>query len=140
MRIRKLSVVLIAISAALLLLLLSSVAKASESNQETKMTFNQPVEVPGRVLPAGTYDFSLLNSPSDRQIVEIRSKDDMHLLALVMTQPVERSQPAGHTKITLEKVGANQPEAIQTWFYPGDLTGHEFIYPDSQHPASALGK
>jgi Protein of unknown function (DUF2911) len=141
MRMRKLSVVLIAISAALLLLLLGSVAKADEANKETKIIFNRPVEIPGHVLPAGTYDFSLVNSPSDRQIVEIRSKDDMHLLALVMTEPVQQSQPANHTKITLEQRGTDQLEAIHAWFYPGDVIGHEFIYPDSSHtPAPALGK
>jgi len=141
MQMRKLSVLLIAIGAALLLVLLSSVAKADQDNEETKVTFNQPVEVPGCVLPAGTYDFSLVNSPSDRQIVEIRSKNDMHLLALVMTDPVTRPVPANHTKITFEKRGTDQPKAIKDWFYPGDMTGHEFLYPGSSHaPEAALGK
>jgi hypothetical protein len=138
---RKLSVVLIAICAAVLLLLLSEVAKGDENNKETKITFNGPVEVPGHVLPAGTYDFSLVRSASDRDIVEIRSNDGMHLLAIVMTDPVQNSEPSNHTKITFERRGASQPEAIKDWFYPGDDTGRQFIYPaaSSTHEA-ALGK
>lgn len=136
MQMRKLSVVLVAICA-VLLLLLSSVAKADEYNKETVVTFNQPVEVPGHVLPAGTYDFSLVNSPSDRDIVEIRLKDDMHLLALVMTDPVVCSQSANHTRIAFEQRGANQAKAIKDWFYPGENTGREFIYPSSTVPNPA---
>lgn len=133
MLMRKLSVLLVAICAALLLLLLSSAAKADEYNKETRVTFTQPVEVPGHVLPAGTYDFSLASSPSDREIVAIRTKDDMHLLALVMTEPVVRSHPANHTKFTFERRGTNQPKAIKDWFYPGDATGWQFVYPGSSH-------
>jgi hypothetical protein len=44
---------------------------ADEWNQATKLTFSGPVEVPGRVLPAGTYWFSLMNDDSDRNIVQI---------------------------------------------------------------------
>jgi hypothetical protein len=133
MQTRKLSVLLVAICAALLLLLLSSAAKADEYNKETRVTFKQPVEVPGHVLPAGTYDFSLASSPSDREIVAIRSKDDVHPLALVMTGPVVRSQPTNHTKFTFEQRGEHQPEAIKDWFYPGDTTGWQFVYPGSSH-------
>lgn len=68
---------------------------------------------------------------------EIRLKDDMHLLALVMTDPVVRSQSANHTRITFEQRGANQAKAIKDWFYPGDNTGREFIYPSSTVPNPA---
>jgi hypothetical protein len=34
-------------------------ARADQSNQDTKVTFSQPVQIPGRVLPAGTYWFEL---------------------------------------------------------------------------------
>ena len=34
-------------------------ARADQSNQATKVTFSQPVQIPGRVLPAGTYWFEL---------------------------------------------------------------------------------
>jgi hypothetical protein len=46
-------------------------AKADVWNQQTKVTFSQPVEVPGgRTLPAGTYWCVLANSVTDRNIVK----------------------------------------------------------------------
>ena len=52
-------------------------ARADEWNRKTTMTFSGPVEIPGvhlkgwSVLPAGTYVFKILNSQSDRHIVQI---------------------------------------------------------------------
>jgi hypothetical protein len=40
--------------------------KADEWNKKTIVTFDQDVEIPGWVLPAGTYVFKLLNSGSSR--------------------------------------------------------------------------
>jgi hypothetical protein len=54
---------------------LSSVARADEWNKRTVLTFSQPVEIPGRVLPAGTYTFMLADSMSDRHIVQIFNAD-----------------------------------------------------------------
>jgi hypothetical protein len=56
------------------------VAKADEWNKETVVTFSESVEVPGKDLPAGTYVFKLVDSDSDRSIVEIFTKDEEHLL------------------------------------------------------------
>src|SRR5690242_21128649 len=46
-------------------------ASADEWNKKTKVTFTEPIEVPGMVLPAGTYTFALADSLSDRNIVQI---------------------------------------------------------------------
>jgi len=35
------------------------VARASDQDQASKLTFNKAVQIPGRVLPAGTYWFVL---------------------------------------------------------------------------------
>jgi len=51
-------------------------ARASERDQKTVLTFSGPVEIPGQVLPAGTYVFKLLDSGSNRHIVQIFSKDE----------------------------------------------------------------
>jgi len=44
-------------------------AWADGRNQKTVFSFTNPVEIPGQVLPAGTYVFKLLDSPSNRHIV-----------------------------------------------------------------------
>ena len=57
-------------------------AKADDWNRKTVITFSGPVEIPGvhlagwGVLPAGTYVFKILDSQSDRHIVQIFSKDE----------------------------------------------------------------
>src|SRR5712691_1432221 len=102
---------------------------ADEYNQATKLTFNEPVEIPGQVLTAGTYWFTLMDSPSDRNIVQIWNEDRSQLVATVLTISDYRLQPADKAIINFEERPADQPEAIQAWFYPGENFGHEFVYP-----------
>lgn len=103
-------------------------AKADEWNKRTVVTFSAPVEIPGRVLPAGTYTMMLLDSQSDRDIVQFFNKDGMHLIDTVLAIPDYRLTPTGHTVITFEERAAGAPQAVKTWFYPGDLYGQEFVY------------
>lgn len=44
-------------------------AHADEDNQSTSISFSEAVQVPGRILPAGTYQFVLANSAANRDIV-----------------------------------------------------------------------
>jgi hypothetical protein len=103
-------------------------AHADEWNQETILNFSQPVAIPGQVLPAGTYRFILADSVSNRQIVQIFSSDWSKLYATLFTVASERQEPTGETAIRFAERPSDQPEAITTWFYPGEITGHEFIY------------
>jgi hypothetical protein len=103
-------------------------ANADEWNQETIVTFSQPVAIPGQVLPAGTYRFILADSVSNRQIVQIFSSDWSKLYATLFTVPNERREPTGEAAIRVAEPASDRPEAIITWFYPGEITGHEFIY------------
>lgn len=104
-------------------------AKADEWNQRTNVTFSGPVEIPGKVLPAGTYEFKLMDSQSDRNIVQVFSKDQRHLYGTFLTIPDYHLKPAGKTVITFEERSSGTPEAVKAWFYPGDNYGHEFVYP-----------
>lgn len=103
-------------------------AKADEWNKKTIVTVNAPVELPGVVLPAGTYVFQLLDSPSDRDIVEVFNQDESHIYATIMAISEYRLEPTNETIITLEERPKDSPEAIKEWFYPGDLNGLEFVY------------
>ena len=54
-------------------------AHADESNQATAVTFNQPVQIPGQLLPAGTYVFKLANRDTDQSVVQIfNAKQSTH--------------------------------------------------------------
>jgi hypothetical protein len=104
-------------------------ARADEANQATKVTFDQPVQIPGRVLPAGTYWFILPQDVTQHYLVRIFSSDRTMLYATLFTINAERPKPTDHTGFTFAERGSAQPQAIATWFYPGDSTGHEFLYP-----------
>lgn len=103
--------------------------KASDFDESTRMTFSQPIEIPGQVLPAGTYVFKLADSISDRHIVEIWNKDQTHLYATILAIPDFRMLPTGTTVIKFEERTAGAPEAVRAWFYPGEQFGQEFVYP-----------
>jgi hypothetical protein len=106
------------------------VARADEFNQQTKLTFNQPVEIPGRVLPAGTYWFVLVEDTTNRGLVRVFSSDWKTLYATEMTVNTERQEPAADvTILKIAERGSAEHQAVLTWFYPGETIGHEFLYP-----------
>lgn len=110
-------------------LVLAPRLKADAWNERTTVSFNEPVEIPGQVLPAGTYVFKLMDSQSDRNIVQIFNKAENHVYATILAIPDYRLKPTGKTVITFEERAADSPQAIKAWFYPGDNYGQEFVYP-----------
>jgi len=113
----------------LLSLGLARVATSDEWDKKTIVTTNAPIEVPGKALPAGTYVFKLLDSPSNRNIVQIFDKDEKHLLATVLAIPNYRLEPADKPLLQFEERPSGTPEALKAIFYPGDNYGQEFVYP-----------
>ncbi len=112
-----------------MLAMMSPLAKADVWDQKTDITFGQPVEIPGQVLPPGTYVFKLMDSLADRNIVEVFNKDETHLYGTFLAIPDYRLHPTGKPIITFEERASGAPEAVRAWFYPGDTFGHEFVYP-----------
>jgi len=106
--------------------------RADEWDKTTKVTFSDPVQVPGKVLQAGTYVFRLLDDQANRHIVQIYNEDHTSLITTVMAIPNERLQPTDKTVLLYDERPADQPMALAAWFYPGDNTGQEFVYPKSQ--------
>ena len=107
-------------------------ARANQWDQMTKITFAQPIEIPGRVLPAGTYWFILLPNDADRDVVQVFSEDWSHLYATLQTIPVDRQQAKDKTETKLAERPYDQPGALLDWYYPGFLAGHEFLYSSKQ--------
>src|SRR4051794_28382687 len=122
----------LAFSVSVLVMMFSNPASAQFPSKKTTVTFSAPVEIPGvgaQVLPAGTYVFRLLDSDSDRHIVQIFNKDMSHLYATVLAIPNYRLKATDHTVMTFAERAAGDPKAIRAWFYPGDNWGQEFAYP-----------
>ena len=118
-------------SVGLLGIALSSSARADEWNKKTVMTVNEPFQVPNKVLPAGTYVIKLLNSQSDRHIVQIFNADETQIQTTILAIPNYRLQPTGKTVFSFWETPPGQPKALRAWFYPGDNFGQEFAYPKS---------
>jgi hypothetical protein len=121
-------------------LIAAPAVRADESDQATRVTFSQPVQIPGRVLPAGTYVFVLPSDANEHYLVHIFNADRTALYATVFTISAERQQVTSNTTFTFADRGSAGPEAIVTWFYPGDTTGHEFLYPRQERKELASAK
>jgi len=94
----------IGLTASLFGVLTVSAARADEWNKRTIVTFNQPVEVAGHVLPPGSYVFQLADSSVDRHIVQIFSADGRTLIATVLTIPDYRLTPTDEAVMKFSEV------------------------------------
>lgn len=117
---------------ALILLLLGAAfapgARADQWDKKTIVTFSEDVQIPGQVLPAGTYVFRLADTISDRHIVQIWNGDEDQLVAMLMTIPNTRFETPEKSIFEFEERPSDSPQAIKVWYYPGNSTGEEFVY------------
>ena len=118
--------------------ILTPTASADDWNRKTEVTFSGPVEIPGvhlsgwAVLPAGTYVFKILDSQSDRHIVQIFDKNETTIYATILAIPNFRLKATDKTVMTFRERPAGEPEALRAWFYPGMNWGEEFVYPKAR--------
>jgi hypothetical protein len=129
---RFLKAVIVGLTLSLLAGMFFNSAQADQWNKKTNLTFSQPIEVPGRVLPAGTYVFKLFDSASYRHIVQIWNEDETQLITTILAIPNYRLEPTGRTVIKFGERPGDSPETLRAWFYPGDNFGQEFVYPKAR--------
>ncbi len=106
-------------------------ARADEYDKKTILTFSGAVQIPGRTLPAGSYVFKLADT-SDRHIVRVFDKSEKTLIATLMAVPNQRMEVTDKPVVMFSERPAGSPQAIKVWYYPGEHTGNEFIYPKRQ--------
>jgi hypothetical protein len=124
MLIRKvLSILCLALATAILV----PVLHADQANQATKVTFSQPVQIPGKILPAGSYWIQLART-GDPDVVQIFSEQH-ELIATLFTITRERPEQTEPAAVVLANPGDGKAQAIVAWFYPNRTEGHEFLYP-----------
>jgi LPXTG-motif cell wall-anchored protein len=107
-------------------------ANADEWNKRTILTVNQTIQVRDTVLQPGQYVLQLLNSNSERHVVQIFNRDQSRIIGTVLAVPRQRVQPTGDSQFTFWETPDGYAKAMRSWFYPGDSFGQEFPYP--QHP------
>ena len=115
-------------------------ARADENDQATKLTFSQPVQIPGHVLPTGTYWFKLTNTQFSRNIVQIYNSNRSTVIATVVTVDTQSATIPDQTAITFAAREPMQPQTLVSWFYPGESTGHEFVYANQEEQKLAQVK
>ena len=124
--------------AAALAALTTASARGDDFNKKTFLTFSGPVQIPGTTLPAGTYVFQLADLESNRHVVQIFGKEDGKLIATFLTIPDTKLVPPSNPVVMFEERPRGMPQAIKAWWYPGDTTGDEFVYP--KHQAREIAK
>ena len=107
-------------------------ANADEWNKKTILTVDQTIQVKDTVLEPGKYVLRLLNSESDRHIVQIFNGDQTHLIDTILAIPAERTTLTSNSQFTFWETPPGTAKAMRAWYYPGDNMGQEFPYP--QHP------
>jgi hypothetical protein len=131
----KFKVAAMMILVSVLALALPRSTKADAYNKKTFVTFNVPVEIPGvgaQVLPPGKYVIRLVDSLSNRDIVQILNEDETHVYATILAIPNYRLKVTDDTVMKFAERTAGAPQAIKAWFYPGNTFGQEFVYPKAQ--------
>jgi hypothetical protein len=110
----------------------AGIVTADQWDKKTVITIDEPVQLPNATLQPGTYVMKLHDSPSDRHVVQVFSKDEKHLVTTILAIPNMRLHPTGKSVFAFWEVPAGQPKALRAWFYPGDNFGQEFAYPKEQ--------
>jgi hypothetical protein len=116
--------------AALLAIAFPAPAQADPFNEKTILTFSGPVGLPGISLPAGTYVFRLADPDGDRSVVQVFNREGTVCYGTFLTLPDTELNAVDRPAVTFEERASTTPEAVRTWFYPGNETGREFTYPE----------
>jgi hypothetical protein len=103
-------------------------ARANEWDKKTLLTVNEPIQVPNKILAPGHYVIKLLNSSGNRNIVQIFTEHEFHLIVTVFAVPSHR-ELSDKNVFTFWETPPGVAKALRAWFYQGDEYGQEFVYP-----------
>ena len=104
---------------------------AQPADKRTIFTFSAPVAVPDATLPPGKYLFRLADSAS-RNVIQVLTADGKQPRAQFFAMRSTRPEPAKEPEVRFMETAAGMPLAIRAWWYPGERTGYEFVYPKDQ--------
>jgi hypothetical protein len=100
--------------------------KADERNKKTIVKIDESMDVQGTILPAGSYVFKVLDSPVDRYTVQIFNLKENHVFATIFATRAYRLKDTADSDFKFYDVVDGKPQALRTWFYPGDNFGFRF--------------
>jgi hypothetical protein len=123
--------VCLACAVAVLTCLMAGAAFAQNRDKRTFFTFTEPVRMPGITLGSGTYLFRLADV-TDRNVVQVLNADGSQLYGTFFAIPASRPTTPEKPEVRFMETPASTAPPIHTWWYPGDTTGFEFIYPKKE--------
>jgi hypothetical protein len=124
---------------AVLACLMEANGSAQTYDRRTVFTFSGPVALPGVTLPTGQYIFRLADPATSRKVVQVLSADGKTPYGMFFSLPTERFEPASTPEVQFRETASGMPAAIKAWWYPGERTGYEFMYPKDQARRLAQG-
>jgi LPXTG-motif cell wall-anchored protein len=71
--------------------------------------------------------------------VQVLSEDGMKPYAMFFALRAERPEAARDPEIRFMETATGMPSAVKTWWYPGERSGYEFVYPKRQARLLAKG-
>src|SRR5437764_7167399 len=110
----------------------ASIAQAQPEDKRTYFTFSAPIALPGVTLPAGRYEFRIVDTTSSRKVIQVLSDDGKKPFAMANTIPDQRRDPAKDATVAFYETQRGTPSAVKSWWYPGESIGYQFIYPRAQ--------
>jgi hypothetical protein len=108
---------------------MGTVTHADDSAKQATVTIQAPAQVPGSVLPAGTYAFKQSGTQSGWAIVQIYSNDGTALVTTILAYPNPKVASNGLNVITYPANGSGSIPAIEGIVFAGDSTVEQLAYP-----------
>jgi hypothetical protein len=108
---------------------LAPALKADESDRKTIITIDRPIDIQGTVLSPGSYVMRLLAGSVEQDTVQIFNVEQNRIIATIVAVHAWKIEPSDKTEFTFYEPSGGRPQALHTWFYPGDNFGLEFIRP-----------
>jgi hypothetical protein len=105
------------------------VTRADDSVRQATVTIQSPEQVPGSVLPAGTYVFKQTGMQSGWAIVQIYSKDGSALVTTILAYPNPKVASNGQNVVVYPANGLGNIPAMEGFVFTGDSTVEQFAYP-----------
>lgn len=109
--------------------LMAGVARADAPAKSTAISIETPTQVPGSVLPAGTYMFKNSGSRSGWNVVQIYNHDGSALVTTVLAYPNPKVAANGQTVIIYPANGAGTIPTMEGVVLAGESTVEQLAYP-----------
>jgi hypothetical protein len=103
-------------------------ARNQDAAPSARITFSQSVEVPGRILPPGTYNILLVQHGLRRDTVQFSSSDGAYNYVTNEARPVRMKSPATEALATLAPAADGKGEALMRFVFAGNRSGEKFVY------------